>query len=150
MEKTIIVTWRPGDVTTEGSVTDGIRHATFKGEGVDCSDGYHTFDELYDHRVTLFIALCKLYENHVEPSHWKDANPPLNRVWRSKRHSDGELCFGTGTQYVLGIGKEKGKQITYHIPIERWEDTGFAETLEKGPEFDGHTSDDVLERLKLL
>lgn len=22
------------------------------------SDGFHTFEELYDHRITLFIALC--------------------------------------------------------------------------------------------
>ncbi len=22
-------------------------------------DGYHTFDELYDHRITLYISLCK-------------------------------------------------------------------------------------------
>ena len=27
--------------------------------GVEASDGYHTFEELYDHRITLFIALCK-------------------------------------------------------------------------------------------
>jgi hypothetical protein len=24
----------------------------------DISDGYHTFKELYDHRVKLFVALC--------------------------------------------------------------------------------------------
>lgn len=24
----------------------------------EVSDGYHTFDELYEHRVALFIALC--------------------------------------------------------------------------------------------
>ena len=37
------------------------------------------------------------------------------------------------------------KQITYHLPLSKWEETGFAETLEKAPEFDGHTPDDVLE-----
>lgn len=108
----------------------------------DC-DGYHTFGELYDHRITLYIALCKaLYCADVEYI-------PLE-IWRSKYHSDGEICFGTGTQFVLGIGKEKGNQITYHVPIERWDECEFAETLEKAPEFDGHTSDDVLERLKSL
>lgn len=107
----------------------------------DC-DGYHTFDELYDHRITLYIALCRIIANQSDFE--------FQGVWRSKRHSDGELCFGTGTQYVLGIGTGKGQQITYHIPIERWDETDFAETLEKAPEFDGHTSDDVLARLKLL
>jgi hypothetical protein len=88
----------------------------------------------------LFISLCRILK--------EDAGH--NGIWRSKRHSDGELCFGTGTQFVLGICKEAGEQITYHIPIERWNETDFAETLDKAPEFDGHTSDDVLERLKLI
>lgn len=109
----------------------------------DC-DGYHTFDELYDHRITLYIALCRTLQTlGIESDH------PV-QVWRSKRHSDGELCFGTGSQYVLGIGKERGKQITYHIPAERWAESDFAETLDKAPDFDGHTSPDILERLKQL
>ena len=122
--------------------------ANLRGFRCDC-DGYHTFDELYDHRITLFIALCR----HMHELLGME-NPGKFKVWRSKRHSDGELCFGTGTQYVLGIGTEKGKQITYHIPIERWDDTNFVGLndgdLEKAPEFDGHTSDDVLNRLKEL
>ena len=104
----------------------------------DC-DGYHTFDELYDHRITLYIALCRVLA--------KDAGH--NGVWRSKKHSDGELAFG-GTWFVLGIGKEAGKQITYHLPIERWDETAFAKTLERALKWDGHTSADVLERLKNL
>lgn len=104
----------------------------------DC-DGYHTFTELYDHRITLFITLCAVLRNHT--------NYP---IWRSKKHSDGELCFGTGTQFVLGIGEEKNRQITYHIPIERWDEAGYALTYDKAPEWDGHTSDDVIGRLKQL
>ena len=101
----------------------------------EVSDGFHTFNELYEHRVTLFIALCKSL------SDWS--------IWRSKKHSDGELAFG-GTWFVLGIGGAKGQQITYHLPIEKWEETNFAETLDKAHEFDGHTPEDVLERLKKL
>jgi hypothetical protein len=103
----------------------------------DC-DSYHTFGELYDHRITLYIALCHELNN----------NSGYGYVWRSKKHSDGELCFGTGTQFILGIDKRGGKQITYHVPIERWTDTEGIETLDKAPEWDNHTSDDVLERLK--
>lgn len=109
------------------------------------SDTFHTMDELYDHRITLFIALCRIIDLH-DVGHYIQKL----QVWRSKKHADGQLCFGTGTQYVLGIEKEAGKIITYHIPIERWDETDFAETLERAPEFDGHTSDDVLERLKAL
>jgi hypothetical protein len=116
--------------------------------GEDCTcDGYHTFDELYDHRISLYIALCKQMKIVYNEFGGKQ---DFHAVWRSKYHSDGELCFGTGTQYVLGIRKEAGKQITYHIPIERWDETDFADTLEKAPEWDEHTSDDVISRLKLL
>lgn len=115
-------------------------------EDMTVSDGYHTMEELYEHRITLFIVLCRLLSDayHSEDMHIT----PDREVWRSKRHSDGELCFGTGSQFVLGIGKKKGTQMTYHIPIERWGEADFAETLEKAPEFDGHTPADVLERLK--
>ena len=109
----------------------------------DC-DGYHTFDELYDHRITLYIALC--FQIKQQPYGDKK-----HKVWRSKRHSDGELCFGTGTQFVLGIGTEAGNQITYHVPIERWHETdGITEYVEAPSPWDGHTSDDVLTRLKAL
>ncbi len=104
------------------------------------SDGYHTFKELYDHRITLYIALTKRIKQTGDDIY----------VWRSKKHSDGEVCFGTGTQFVLGLHVEKGEQITYHIPIERWNETDFANTLEIAPEYDGHTSQDVLTRLSNL
>lgn len=104
------------------------------------SDGYHTFGELYEHRIVNFVTVCKMYKSILIYGH---------NVWRSKKHSDGELAFG-GTWFVLGIGKEQGKQITYHLPIEKWESTSFAETLGMAPEWDGHTSQDVLERLSKL
>lgn len=121
-------------------------HINFEPLESECTcDGFHTFDELYEHRMTLWIALCKKQERII-------LDHGVRRtvdVWRSKKHSDGELAFG-GTWFVLGIGKEKGKQVTYHLPIARWDETDFAETLEKAPEWDGHTSDDVLERIKNL
>lgn len=104
------------------------------------SDGYHTFKELYDHRITLFIALARFKRNE-----WVEARN--SNVWRSKLHSDGTTFDGW---FILGIGKDKGEQITYHLPLNRWEETEFAETLDKAPEWDGHTSSDVLERLKKL
>lgn len=109
---------------------------------VAISDGYHTFDELYDHRITLYIALCKSYQ-HIK-NNVEDIWFP---VWRSHKHSDDSMYIG---HFILGIGYEKGKQITYHIPMYRWEEANFAKTLEKAPEFDGHTSQDVLERIKNL
>lgn len=111
------------------------------------SDGYHTFDELYEHRITLFIALCRKIQSPLYYGDQRNIMGDDLKVWRSKLHSDGTSFDGW---FILGINKEKGKQITYHLPISKWEETEFAETLEKAPEFDGHTSEDVLERLNKL
>lgn len=91
------------------------------------SDGYHTFNELYAHRVALFIALAN---KHRES-------------WKSLTQSDGEKYDGW---FIAGIGLEKGKQISYHIPLDKW-DLLHCVTLEKAPDFDGHTSEDVVKRL---
>lgn len=103
------------------------------------SDGYHTFDELYDHRITLWIALCRT-QNAFH--HRCD-----DLVWRSRLHSDGSVFEGW---FVLGMHYDAGNQITYHLPMARWGECEFARELEKAPEFDGHTSADVLERIKAL
>lgn len=110
------------------------------------SDGYHTFDELYEHRIVNFIALCRTCDMLNEVAFGTDYEPRAY-VWRSKKHSDDSEWDGW---FILGINKELGKQITYHLPISKWEETEFAETLDKAPEFDGHTSADVLERIKQL
>ena len=67
------------------------------------------------------------------------------RIIRSKVHYS-----PTDGWFIMGIGKEKGNQISYHLPLSRWDETDFAETLDQAPEWDGHTSQDVLERLKTL
>lgn len=107
----------------------------------DLSDGYHTFNELYEHRIELWIALCKFYYN----LNYTNENTP--NVWRSKFHHDGSSFDGW---FILGIFKSYGNQITYHLPLSKWDDVGFAETLEFAPEWDKHSSQDVLERLKAL
>jgi len=89
----------------------------------------------------LFIALCKQIESQpFEGTKYK--------VWRSQRHNDGSELDGW---FIMGIGSKKGEQITYHLPIARWEETHFAETHAFAPyEFDGHTPADVLDRIKKL
>lgn len=111
------------------------------GEDLSVFDGSHTFEELYEHRYILFIALCRQV-NHLDYEY--DGN---SSVWRSKVNGDGSIWDGW---FIMGIDREKGKQITYHLPLSRWEETDFAETLEQAPEYDGHSSKDVLERLKKL
>lgn len=104
---------------------------TITGYDIEISDGYHTFTELYNHRIALWIALCRAHGD----------------AWRSKVHSDGTAIDGW---FILGLDGRRGKQITYHLPISRWGETDFACTLGKAPEWDGHTNADVLERLQAL
>lgn len=123
---------------TFGFLKIPIEHKVIRAEGenLEVSDGYHTFDELYEHRITLYIALCKMY---MKATGFKP--------WRSKLHNDGSEFEGW---YILGIMDEPGKQITYHIPLERWDETNFADTRALAPIWDNHDSNDVLERLKKL
>jgi hypothetical protein len=96
----------------------------------DISDGYHTFTELYNFRHQLFIALA-------------NTNPNLN-PWKSEYHSDGEPAY---EDYFIAGLTLKGKDITFHLPIELWK-LLICRALSKAPEWDGHTSEMCLERLK--
>lgn len=106
------------------------------------SDGYHTFEELYEHRITLFIALCRTI--HFLGEETEDGG---SLIWKSEKHSDGTIWNGW---FILGIGTLAGHQITYHLPTSKWDECSFAKVIEQAPEWDGHTSNDVLERIKKL
>jgi hypothetical protein len=108
---------------------------TIEGENLKVSDGYHTIEELYEHRIVLFIALCRYSRDHYS-------------VWMSILHSDGSSFEGW---FILGIDERKGKQISYHLPLRFWEECKeFSKVLDKAPEWDGHTSADVLKRISEL
>ncbi len=98
------------------------------GKTGEVSDGYHTFDELYEHRCTLYVALVQ----HVP-----------NRAWRSYLHDDGK---GFDGWFVCGIDLPAGP-VTYHLPERMWSFLDGIKTLDRAPKFDGHTSADVIERL---
>lgn len=106
------------------------------------TDGYHTFGELYEHRIQLWISLTKVIYSMSIGNIWLNV-----RTWKSKFHSDGSTFEGW---FVLGVTLPDGKQMSYHLPNEKWEQCDFAKTLAKAPDWDGHTSADVLERLKQL
>lgn len=95
----------------------------------DC-DGYHTWNELYEHRHQLFLALCR-----------------LNGGWRSMKHADGTMYDGW---FIVGTENADLRPITYHLPIRLWNECDNVDTLPLAPEWDGYTSQDVLERLKRI
>lgn len=94
------------------------------------SDGYHTFDELYEHRTVLFSVICN---SHKEIA------------WKSRHHHDGTMFNG---MFIVGIQTPEG-QCTYHCENQYW-DLFQVKELERAPEFDGHTPEDVLQRIQSL
>ena len=98
------------------------------------SDGYHTFNELYEYRLlynaSMFNELAKqgLYDVH-----------------KSKRHSDGEECFGGGW-FIVHAQLPTG-QISIHYEMKDWDLFQIPEK-EKANIWDGHTPQDVAKRLR--
>lgn len=94
------------------------------------SDGYHTFDELYDHRCHLFVALMR-------------SNPEI--AWRANNHEDGTMFDGW---FIAGMHLPTG-DISYHMPVSMWAllDGKGITTRNKGPKWDGHTAADTVDRL---
>ncbi len=106
--------------------------------GKKCTcDGYHTFDELYEHRIALFIALCRQIQQFEDDEYPTD-------IWKSKAHHDGTVWDGW---FIMGINTDQGKQISYHLPMKYWDSLNDILTLDSAPIWDGHTPDDVIERL---
>ena len=95
------------------------------------SDGYHTFNELYEHRCLLFISLMC---SHQAIS------------WRAKKHEDGTMYDGW---FVAGMHLNTG-DISYHLPLKVWSllDGKAIQTFELSPKWDGHTAQDTIERVK--
>ena len=99
------------------------------------SDGYHTFNELYEFRKAYNIALF---------NEWA-ANGKCF-VHKSWKHNDGELCFGGGWFIVVAVLPQG--QISNHYEAKDWDLFQIQETEKALFEFDGHTGADVIERLK--
>lgn len=94
------------------------------------SDGYHTFDELYHHRMILFSIIC-------------NQNKELS--WKSKLHHDGTMY---NNYFIVGITTVEG-DYTYHYHISNW-DYFNVEELEYAPNWDGHKPEDIVRLLSLV
>jgi hypothetical protein len=82
------------------------------------SDGYHTFDELYAHRQTLFVKLM-------------NSTPDLS--WKSRQHEDGSMY--DGDWFVAGMHLPTG-DVTYHLEGRFW-DMAKVQALDFAPAWDG-------------
>jgi len=101
------------------------------------SDGYHTFNELYEFRKAYNIALFNEFalQNKYD-------------VHKSVRHHDGEVCFG-GNWFIVVAILPSG-QISNHYEMKDWYLFNIPIENKAKYEFDGHTPTDVVNRLKSL
>jgi len=111
----------------------------------DLSDGYHSFNELYEFRKIYNAAL---FNEWMEYSNYTSEDKPKYNVHKSWKHFDGELCFGGGWFIVVAVLPTG--QISNHYEAKDWDLFKIPETEKALFEFDGHTSEDVLNRLKLI
>jgi hypothetical protein len=97
------------------------------------SDGYHTFDELYEYRMLYNAALF---------NEW--ARLGRYDVHKSYHHSDGSIIFGGG--YFIVVAELPTGQISNH-----YENVNFllfnVPVKEIPNNYDGHTPNDVAHRL---
>ena len=87
------------------------------------SDGYHTFNELYYHRMTLFAVICNTYKE---------------KAWKSWKHHDDTMYDDF---FIVGISTSKG-DYTYHYHKDNW-DVFKVKEISNAPEWDGHTPSDI-------
>lgn len=97
----------------------------------ELSDGYHTFNDLYEQRMYLFACIVKQNKD---------------KSWKSYKHEDGQLCFDCGW-FIVGIDTPKGSY-TYHYENKYWNLFDCKE-LEVAKHWDGHTDKDVDRLLSL-
>ena len=103
----------------------------------ETSDGYHTFNELYEFRKVYNATLF---------NEW--AAQGKYGVHKSMKHHDGELCFGGGWFIVVAV--LPSGQISNHYEMSDWGLFDVPSFDKAQYEFDGHTAHDVVVRLQSL
>lgn len=95
------------------------------------SDGDHSFDELYYHRMILFSVIC---------------NQNKSKAWKSKLHHDGTMY---NNYFIVGITTDEEGDYTYHYHMDYWDYFNVKE-LEYAPVWDGHKPEDIIRLLSLV
>nr|DAS39971.1 MAG TPA: hypothetical protein [Caudoviricetes sp.] len=112
------------------------------------SDGYHTFEKLYEFRKMYNALLFNQWALEV-PVNKPFVEGVLNKfyVHKSWKHYDGEWCFGEPNKWFIVCAKLDTGLITNHYKAEDWELFKIPETEKCIFEFDGHTPQDTLVRM---
>lgn len=89
----------------------------------DISDGFHTFGELYYHRMVLFSVICNTYKD---------------KAWKSWKHEDNTMY---DNYFLVGITTSEG-DYSYHYHKDYW-DMFHVKELPNAPKWDRHKPEDI-------
>ena len=104
----------------------------------DTSDGYHTFKTLYEIRKAYNVALFNEWALSVKYN-----------VHKSRKHFDGKYPFDKDNWFIVCAELPSG-QISNHYTMDNWDLFKIPEYEKALHPFDGHTTNDVIDRLLTL
>lgn len=93
------------------------------------SDGSHSFNDLYHHRMILFSVIC---------------NNNKQIAWKSWKHHDGTMY---DDYFIVGVTTKEG-DYTYHYHKDDWDRFNVKE-IPLAPEWDGHKPEDITRLLSI-
>lgn len=105
-------------------------YQVLSGHPAQLTDGFHTMQELYDHRLALTAAL---------------ATERADISWRSKAHHPDDDPIYDG-YFIIGMNTPHGT-ITYHYQLDRWDVFADVPELEHAPKWDGAGPEATVTRL---
>lgn len=105
------------------------------GDMGEVSYGHHTFNELYRYRMLYNAAFFNLLARNGQVE-----------VCKSRRHSDGEKCFGSDDWFIVMAMLPTG-QVSNHYESKYWDLFDVPER-ETSFEYDGHTPNEAADRLE--
>lgn len=102
-------------------------------EDHEVSDGYHTFNDVYDHRRALTALLASAAASEGDS-------------WRSKAHHPEDSPMFEGGYFIVGIELPNGP-ITYHYKLSHWDDFAAVPEIPHAPKWDGAAPPVTVDRL---
>lgn len=133
-----------------------ITEAAARGENVgQLTDTYHSFDEYFNFRMIYNALLFNEWAKNYDPklsgldhdgefTNYAKVRPHYN-VHKSWNHHDGEPCFGGG--WFIVSAKLPTGLISNHYEAKHWDLFKIPEVEKALFEYDGHTAQDVFDRL---
>lgn len=117
----------------EAGHKDALDHGPAVIDKGEISDGYHTFNELYAHRLALTAVLAQIL-----PS------------WRSREHHPDDAPMFEGGYFIVGIDLPAVGTITYHYKLEHWDRFEGVDVFRHARKWDGAPPAATVERLLRL